>query len=345
MGKVDTVNLAAMDLNLLGALESLLAEASVGRAADRMNLSQPAMSHALKRLRRLFQDPLLVRVGARMQLTSRGESLRFPVEDALARVRDLFAGEPFDPARSERTFRLWTSANAGGVLLPGVLERLTREAPHVSVRLLPPSVADFTAAELSRQVEAVVTCLPAQFAGFYQQRLFEDRDACALRSGHPWAGNMTLKRFLRGRHVAVVGREFSEDPVDVWLREEGCTRTVVLTVPSYLEALHAVAGSNLIAVLPERLVHTYAALLDIVAGDVPLNPGTFEEYLLHPARTHSDPGCLWLRNVIKDVAVGLGPLAPRRHVAASRRRRPPHNSRSEAGLRSVVEVGMRRQNV
>ena len=79
----------------------------------------------------------------------------------------------------------------------------------------------------------------------------------------------------------------------------------MITVPTYLQALHVVAQSDLIAVLPERLVRTHSALLGVVAKDVPLDVGTFDEYLLHPVRTHEDPGCIWLRNLIRDVATSL----------------------------------------
>jgi DNA-binding transcriptional LysR family regulator len=316
MYKIDVVNLAAMDLNLLTALESLLAEVGVGRAAERMHLSQPAMSHALKRLRQMFRDPLLVRVGARMQLTLRGESLRFPVEDALERVRNLLAGEAFEPAHVTRSFRLSISDNASGVLLPPLLKRLAKEAPGVSLRLHSPSLAGFDPLELSREVDAVVACEPRRFTGFYQQRLFKDRDACALTSSHRLAKRMTRDGFFDARHVAIVAREFTEDPVDTWLRGEGFTRKVVLTVPTYLQALHVVAESDLVAVLPERLIRAHSALLGVVATEVPLDAGSFEEYLLHPARTHSDPGCAWLRNLIKEVATSLGTLSPPRRRKA-----------------------------
>jgi DNA-binding transcriptional LysR family regulator len=303
--EIDPMNLAAMGLNLLNALESLLAEASVGRAAERMNLSKPAMSHALKRLRQIFRDPRLVRVGPRMQLTSRGESLRFPVEDALARVRDLLASEAFDPARSQRTFHLSLADHVSGVLLSPLLQRLAKDAPSVAIRLQPPSVAAFDPVELSREVDAVIACAPIRFKGFYQQRLFSDRDACAMRKGHRIAKRLTRDSFLNAHHVAVVTREFSEDPVDTWLREEGCSRNVVLTVPTYLQALHVVAGSDLIAMLPERLVCAHSTLLGVAVREVPLDVGTFDEYLLHPARTHADPGCVWLRNLIREVATSL----------------------------------------
>src|SRR5215469_10428067 len=128
------MNLAALDLNLLVALEALLEEAAVGRAANRLALSQPAMSHALNRLRDLLGDPLLVRVGARMQLTTRGEALRYPVKEVLARARDLLVSADFDPASSTRTFRLFISDYAADLLLPPLLRRLQTEAPGVSVR-------------------------------------------------------------------------------------------------------------------------------------------------------------------------------------------------------------------
>src|SRR5262249_3455444 len=129
------MNLAALDLNLLVALEALLEEASVGRAADRVALSQPAMSHALKRLRILLGDPLLVRVGPRMQLTARGQSLRYPVKDVLSRVRDLLDTETFDAARSTRMFHLFVSDYAGDLLLPLLIKQLQHEAPGVSIRV------------------------------------------------------------------------------------------------------------------------------------------------------------------------------------------------------------------
>ncbi|HZS61209.1 MAG TPA: LysR family transcriptional regulator [Gemmatimonadaceae bacterium] len=323
---IDRMNLAGIDLNLLTALDALLAEGSVSRAAERLHRSQPATSHALKRLRHLFRDPLLVRVGARMQLTSRGESLRGAVNDALGRVRDLLDGERFDPSRSTRTFRLVVSDNAGTMVLSPLLKRLANDAPMVAIRLLPPSVARFDLVELSRAIDVLVSCAPSQFKGFYQQRLFGDCDACAMRKGHPLAKRLTRKNFLTARHVAVVAREFSEDPVDTWLREEGCSRNVALTVPTYLQALHIVADSDLIAVLPEGLIRAHSAVLGIVATPVPMDAGTFDEYLLHPARTHTDAGCVWLRTLIKEVAASFD----------SRQRRTGSVIRTRASSRSIA---------
>lgn len=307
------MNLAALDLNLLVALEALLDEASVGRAAAKVSLSQPAMSHALKRLRHVIGDPLLVRVGARMECTARGAALRHPVKDVMARMRDLLASDDFVPANSTRTFRLFVSDNASDLLLPPLLKHLRETAPNVSLRVQPWTGTTLDPFELARRVDVAIACVPDCFKGFYQQRLFTDRDACAVRRGNPVARRIVRpKEFLEAKHVAVVGREFTEDPVDTWLREEGLQRSVALTVPHYLQALHAVAQSDLIAIVPERLVRANAAVLDLEVLPVPLDVGTFDEFLLHPTPTHADPGCAWLRGVLKGIAESLGPLNAQR---------------------------------
>lgn len=322
MKNIHRMNLASLDLNLMVALEALLEEASVGQAADRLSLSQPAMSHALKRLRTLLDDPLLVRVGARMQLTARAEALRSPVQDALSRVRDLLIGEGFDPAHSTRSFQLFVADNASDLLLPPLLKRLQKEASHVSIRVQPVRGNMPDSFELARLVDVAIACVPHRFKGFYQQHLFTDRDACAVRRGHPLAARVAhLDVFLNAKHVAVVGREFTEDPVDTWLQQEGLRRNVALTVPHYLQALHVVAQSDLIAVLPERLIHAYAGILHVDALPVPLDVGTFDEFILHPARNHADPGCIWLRQVLLEIAKSLGPL-DRKQAPAKLNRRP-----------------------
>jgi DNA-binding transcriptional LysR family regulator len=291
-----------MDLNLLVALQALLEEESVGGAARSVGLSQPAMSHALSRLRSLLGDSLLVRVGAGMQLTVRAEELRNPVRDVLERVQELLAGDTFDPAVTERTFRICVADNASDLLLPPLLTRLQQAAPKIRLEIQPWRERATDPAELARAVDAAVACFPDSFAGFYRQRLFRDRDACAVRQSHRATRRISkLEQFLNWKHVAVKPQGLYEDPVDIWLKQEGFRRNVVLTVPHYLQALHVVARSDLIAVVPERLIRAYASPLKVRAMPVPLDVGSFDEYLLHPARTHTDAGCVWLRSVLKDI--------------------------------------------
>jgi DNA-binding transcriptional LysR family regulator len=296
------MNLASTDLNLLVALQALLEEESVGRAARQIGLSQPAMSHALQRLRSLMDDELMVRVGGRMQLTARAESLRYPVRDVLERVRELLVDEVFDPSVSRRTFRLFIADNAMDVLLPALLVKIRKTAPGIRIDLHSWPIHENDSAALARSIDAAIACVPDAFPGFYRQRLFTDRDMCVFRSRHPRGGRLKDERtFLETGHVAVRVRSTGEDPVDTWLKAEGRNRNIALAVPHYLQALHAVARSDLIAVIPERLIRAYAVPLHLKWLPVPLDAGTFDEFLLHPARTHADPGCTWLRGILTDI--------------------------------------------
>src|ERR1700722_11391509 len=127
------MNLALLDLNLLVALDALLMEANVGRAAMRIGLSQPAASHALRRLRDVLHDPLLVRTGARMELTPRAQALRAPLAQALDQVRALFTPDQFDASRRERHFRLEESTMLVDKLMIPLMEKVTKQAPEVTI--------------------------------------------------------------------------------------------------------------------------------------------------------------------------------------------------------------------
>src|ERR1700733_2085604 len=293
------MDLASLDLNLLVALDALLQEASVSRAGQRVGLSQPAMSHALNKLLIVLADPVLGRVGGRMELTLRAQSLKRPVEDVLERVREVFVSDSFVPASSTRTFRIFMSDYTSNLLLPSLSKQVRKIAPtvHVEVHSWKGIVTD--ARDNGKTPDAVVACQTRDLPGFYRQRLFTDRDVCVMHGGHPLSGKaLTLRTFLDTPHVAVEAVEFTADPVDTWLQELGHARKVAVTVPHYIDALHLVAQSELIGVIPERLARAYASSLGLVTQEIPLDVGTFEEYLLHPAHTHADLGCVWFRGLI-----------------------------------------------
>src|SRR5690242_10445488 len=205
------MNLNALDLNLLVALDALLREASVTRAALRIGLSQPAASHALQRLRDLIGDPLLVRTGARMELTPRALALRAPLAQTLDQVRGLFVPDVFDAARSERQFRLMMPDLAVELLMPPLMEKVTRSAPHIRIDVVPWRGPAIFTAEFARTIDMVISIGNA-FTGFHRQRLYVDSDALAVRRGHPAGARLKrIETFLDARHVAVGIRGASED--------------------------------------------------------------------------------------------------------------------------------------
>ena len=259
------MNLASLDLNLLVALDALLSETSVSRAALRIGLSQPATSHALQRLRDLVGDPLLVRVGARMELTPRAQALRAPLSQALDQVRGLFVAEDFDAKQSERRFRVMMPDIAVELLLPSLLTHLAADAPGVRLDVAPWRGPAIMTPEFARTIDLVI-CIGDAFKGFHRQKLYTDSDALAVRRDHPLRGRLKrLDAFLAARHVAVIGRGQREDLIDEWLRDKGVERTIVLVVPSYIEALHMAARTDLVAFVPRRLIAALAQPLGLVA--------------------------------------------------------------------------------
>jgi DNA-binding transcriptional LysR family regulator len=299
---IHLMNLNSLDLNLLVALDALLREANVSRAAMRIGLSQPAASHALQRLRDLIGDPLLVRSGARMELTPRAQALRSPLAQALDQVRALFVPDGFDASTSERQFRLMMPDLAVELLMPPLMEKITRIAPNVRIDVVPWQGPAIFTAEFARTIDIVISIGNA-FSGFHRQLLYTDSDALAVRRGHPVGARLKRRdMFLDARHVGVVIRGASEDLIDTWLRSKGIERRIALVVPGYLEALHVAARTDLVAFVPWRLISALSKQLSLATITPPLDPGIDEQFMFYPTRAQMDPGSVWLRNVL----LGIG---------------------------------------
>lgn len=303
---IHRMNLASLDLNLLVALDALLLEANVGRAAMRLGLSQPAASHALRRLRETLHDPLLVRVGPRMELTPRAQALHAPLAEALDQVRGLFAADAFEPERSERDFRLMFPDIVVELLLPPLAEKTAAWAPGVSLEVVPWRGPDVMTLEFTRSLDLIASFLGDAFKGFHRQRIYTDSDALAVRSKHPLGARLKRREiFLDARHVAVVGRGQREDIIDYWLRGKNMERRIAVTVPSYIEALHVVSRTDLVAFVPRRLINALAKPLSLATVDPPIDPGIDEQFLFYPTRAQFDPASIWLRNLVLETARGL----------------------------------------
>jgi DNA-binding transcriptional LysR family regulator len=292
------MNLNSLDLNLLVALDALLKEANVSRAAMRIGLSQPAASHALARLREVFGDPLLVRTGSRMELTPRAQALRGPLAQVLDQVRGLFVPDDFEAASSERQFRLMMPDLAVELLMPPLMAKITQAAPNIRIDVVPWRGSAIFTAEFARTIDLVISIGNA-FGGFHRQRLYVDRDALAVRRGHPAATKLKKRdAFLNARHVAVIIRGQNEDLIDGWLRAKGIERKIALVVPGYIEALHVAARTDLVAFVPLRLIGALSKQLSLVSVTPPLDPGIDEQFMFYPTRAQMDPGSIWLRNLM-----------------------------------------------
>jgi DNA-binding transcriptional LysR family regulator len=296
---IHEMTLTGLDLNLLVALDALLAEASVGRAALRLNLSQPAVSHALRRLREATGDPLLVRVGPRMALTPHAQALRAPLAKALDQVRGLFQAQSFDPATSTRGFRLMMPDLCVDLLMPAILEQVAAAAPGVRLDIVPWRGPAVLTPDFARTIDLVAAWTGEAYPGFHRQTLYTDRDALAVRRGHPDIARLsTLEGFNAARHVAVVGAGERDDAIEPFLRQNGVERRIALAVPSYLQALRMTGRSDLVAFVPGRLIAALAGPLDLARVEPPIDPGEDRQYLFHPVVAQRDPGSLWIRDLV-----------------------------------------------
>jgi DNA-binding transcriptional LysR family regulator len=300
------MNLASIDLNLLVALDALISEAHVGRAARKIGRSQPATSHALRRLRELFADPLLVRVGSRMELTPRATTLRASLPATLQQVKTLLVADSFEPGTSSRRFSVMLPDHVAHLIVPELAKRVHSDAPGIRLDVLPWQSPASMRLERLQSIDLLISCSLNELAGFQRETLFTDTEVTVVRQGHPSVSRMkNLKVFLNSGHVAVVGRGLAEDPVDRWLREEGLTRQIVLRVPGYLQALQAVTQSDLVAFVPKRLAVSLAKPWSLAVLRPAIDPGEYQERLFYPHRTAQDAASLWLRRIAFDIAKDL----------------------------------------
>lgn len=301
------MNLRSLDLNLLVALDALLTERHVTRAADRIGLSQPAMSNALGRLRQMFGDDLLVRTASGMQPTARAEAIHEPLRLILRQIERVLDGDPaFDPDRATVTFALRLSDLLAYQILPPLLAEIGRTAPKVSLDVFHLSPTQTVDALERDEIHAAVSMSLEHSGSVRSQALFADRMVCAMRSDHPLAqGPITMDAFLDASHLKVsmspTDRRFGDD----MLRKTGRMRNVALNVPHWLLVPHVLRRTDLISVMPERFAIAIGRE-GLAQREVPF-PSVAFEWCLYRHRRHEGSRALnWLCDRLRDVTAGLG---------------------------------------
>lgn len=306
---IHNMNLQAIDLNLLVVLEALVEERNVTRAAKRIGLSQPAMSNALARLRRTFDDPLLMRTADGMTPTPVAHSLIVPVRAALAQLRAALEEKTlFDHTASERTFHVLTSDYAEITLFAPLLRALRRTTSGVKVRILraasvfePPS-----ASSLADSFDVAVGFYPNVLAldtRLHSETLWEEENVCIASAKHPTIhGRITLKQFAEAEHAAQFYKPQGPGIVDTLLQQKGYTRHLAVQSPHFAALPFLVADTDLIATVPERMAQLFQRQLRLQILPLPLDLPPFRLTLLWHQRHHSDPAHQWFRQYILTTA-------------------------------------------
>jgi DNA-binding transcriptional LysR family regulator len=297
------LNLAAIDLNLLPALEALLRRRNVTHAAADVGLSQPAMSRALGRLRDLLGDPLLVRAAGGFALTPRARELEPHLAVALGNVHTVLRAPTFDPRTAKRTIRIACTDSQTILLAPGIMARLAHEAPGIDIRMESYGenvVARMESGELDLAFALTSTPLPP---GAQSEPIASDRLCIALRRGHPAARRKwTMADYAKVDHVgiSIFGDGVSE--MDALLAAAGVTRRMALVTPHFYAALEAVAVTDLATTISRALANRFAKSLDLVLLDPPFREVDMQIALVWSPVRASDPLLAWLRTVITAVA-------------------------------------------
>ncbi len=304
------VDLRRIDLNLLVALDALLDERSVTRAAIRLGMSQPAASRALGRLRALFSDALLVDGPGGYLLSARAEDLRPALRQTLAGIGAMLEANAFDPAEATGSVRLLMTDLHAAVLAPRLIARLAVEAPGLDLDILAPGPALMEALETDA-ADAVIGVIDEAPAGFRRRKLLDDRLVTFMREGHPAATRpFTLERYLALDHIVVSITGRGAAPVDDLLSAMGRSRRVRVRVPNFFAAVEIAACSDLVMTLPESLAQTAAGGSRFVMLPPPVDTGRFALNLLWHARHQDAPRHVWLRRLVVEAAEDSAKGAP-----------------------------------
>lgn len=297
-------DLSRVNLNLLTLFDTVRREGNVGRAADRMNLSPSAVSHGLARLRLMFGDPLFLRTPKGVVLTARAEEMAPAVAEILTRVRAVMAASaPFDPGRSSRRFVLGAPDAIAAVVLPPLLAAMRTTAPQIdlSLRQILPDAGESDPvrawrgafADLdSRSLDLAVLPVAPPGARFAARALYAEDFVIAAAADHAFAADPTLARYLDAGHVVVSQGGDPQGFVDAVTGEQ--RRRVALTVPNFLMALAAVAGSDLVTAVPRRFAALHARRFGLRVAEAPLPLPTFALHAVLPEVALADRGTAWL---------------------------------------------------
>jgi DNA-binding transcriptional LysR family regulator len=310
---LNQINLSRIDLNLLVVFSAVLRERQVASAADKLNLTPSAISHALMRLRRLLNDPLFLRTPIGVVPTARALQLGEPVSDILARIGGVVASAiPFDPLVSTRRFRIGAPEAVLAWLTTPLLHRINRRAPNVDVGLLHlmPSTRSpgkdpwQESLQQLEQRDIDIAVLPRHSVPprFAARRLFDEDFVVAMRKGHRLERSPTIKEFCRFRHMLVSADADPHGFVDDILSKRGLTRRVALTVPTFTLALTQLGNVDMVAVLPRRLVTNGAARFGLTYAELPFKRKPDPVVAVAPKSAMMDKGIAFVVDLLAEAA-------------------------------------------
>jgi len=295
------VHISKVDLNLFIVLEAIYAEGSITRASLKMNLTQPAISHALSRLRQLFDDPLFERQGHVMVPTPLARSIIEPVRRALRGFEVTLTGAArFDAASSERSFSLAVRDVLEASVLPPLMASITRAAPSVTLNTLQVSRRELESELAAGTLDAAIDILLPLSNDIRRAQLAGDNTVVLVRRGHPLVKRrvLSLETYLQLEHIQTSSRRRGPGLEDVELSRQGLQRRIRLRCQHYFAACRVVSETDLALTMPERLARIVNQQFNNQILPIPLEMPSLDVYLYWHANVDSDPANTWLRTQI-----------------------------------------------
>jgi DNA-binding transcriptional LysR family regulator len=310
MSIIVQMNLASVDLNLLVAFEALMEERNVTRAGERIGLAQPSMSSTLTRLRALFADDLFVRSASGMQPTAKALSLARPISDALGQIRGVLApGSDFEPETARRRLSIAVTDYGDLVVIPSLVKALRREAPGIDLVVRPIIDPAESVASLERgDVDALIGGHLAGSARVTRHLLFEERFVC-IRDAKRAKQDVSLtgEVYTRLPHAlfSSAGGDGLPGAIDTILARHGRKRRTAVTLAHVVAVPFAVAGTDLVATMAERVARRFAAAASVAVVPLPYDVPAFTIDLIHTRRAMADPALRWFIEMISRVCKGI----------------------------------------
>lgn len=301
-------NIKTSDLNLLSVFHALSKEKSTTKAAESLGLSQPAVSHALNRLREMFKDPLFVRASRGLLPTKKALELAGPIEKLLGDAESILSEKvDFDPSTEVREFRLSTTDYFEVIALPKLLKKLSAEAPGIRI------ISSATQGSLQKDkfengnIDLAIAGYFGELPeGYYQQTVFRDTFVCVGRKGNPHLkGTLTVAKYGEARHILISPQGDMKSRTAAALKKLKYEQHFQAGVASFVSPGWMVAESDLLLTCPKKLAEAYQKYLPLEINKLPFAIDGISVVQVWHARHHKDPAHTWLRSVIKDICSEL----------------------------------------
>ncbi len=294
------MNLRSVDLNLLTIFDAVITEQNLSRAAERIGMSQPAVSAALGRLRVELKDDLFIRTGRGVRPTPKALELQRPIQDILYRISaTLSLSHFFDPTTTTKIFCIASIDYGGITIIPDLLERFQALESSARINVWPQYESDLRERMRFGQIDFVIDNVPITDGDFNSIVLHREKAWCLVRKGHPnIQKTLSMQQFLNAEHIVLYPQGGRVSQLDEYLIQRNMRRNHAMKVPSFFNMPYLVQKSDLICCLPERVARHFAELHELAVLPIPLKDWVASYYLMWHQSLDQDPANRWLRDLL-----------------------------------------------